>query len=76
LRAVFGALFFLAFAAYSVAYFVVAFTSSSTEWWWWFVPLYGTYKIFAASVALGIFHLGILALVFVGGYAYEEWVEV
>lgn len=63
---------FLAVAAYSISYLIVAFASESTVWWWWFVPVYGTIKIFGAGVLLGIFHVGILFVVFLGGWLVEE----
>jgi hypothetical protein len=57
---------------YSAAYLVVAFASESTIWWWWFVPIYGTFKIFQASVLLGLFHVGILVVVYVAGFLASD----
>ena len=50
---------YLAVLGYSIAYLVLAF-ATDTSWWWWFVPFYGTFRIFSASVWLGIAHVGIL----------------
>lgn len=65
---------FLVVVAYSVAYFVLAFASDSTAWWWWFVPVYGTVRIFQASVLLGFAHVGTLPAVVLAGLAID-WGE-
>lgn len=43
------------FIAYSAAWLIIAFASNPT--WWWFVPIYGDFKIFQASVWWGMFHV-------------------
>jgi hypothetical protein len=63
--AVVSAIAWLLFVAYCITWMVVAFASDPT--WWWFVPVYGDYKIFQASVWWGLFHVGTIpALIVVG----------
>jgi hypothetical protein len=64
---------FFAVVGYSVTYFVVALNSDSTVWWWWFVPIYGTIKIFGASLRQGILHVGIVPAVYLGWSIVETW---
>lgn len=65
---------FFAAVGYSITYFVVALNSDSTLWWWWFVPIYGAIKIFGASLVQGVFHVGILPVVYVGGFIVGRWI--
>ncbi len=58
---------YLAGLIYAGAYLFTAFTSDATDWWWWFVPVYGTAKIFGASIVLGAVHVGVLAYAVAGG---------
>lgn len=74
MRAAAVAIGFLVGVAYSVTYFVLAFASDATTWWWWFVPIYGTFRIFQASVLLGMAHVGVLPLFVLAGLAIE-WGE-
>lgn len=60
---------FLSIIGYSIAYLAVAFTNDATKWWWWFVPIYGSIRIFEASVAWGLFHVGILPATWIAGAA-------
>jgi hypothetical protein len=66
---------FLVVMAYSIAYFVVAFSSDATVLWWWFVPVYGTIKIFGASILLGIFHVAIISVGPLAGFVIG-WSEI
>lgn len=62
--------FYLGFITYSIAWLIVALASDPT--WWWFVPIYGDFKIFQASVWYELFHVGVLPLVLVGGALLED----
>lgn len=70
MRALLVAVAWLGFAAYSVAWFVVALASNPT--WWWFVPIYGDIKIFQASVWWELFHVGLVPLVILVGAIIED----
>lgn len=65
------ALLFLGTFAYAIAYLAVATGTDSTETWWWFVPVYGSIRIFGESLWLGVFHVGMLPLVWVTGFFME-----
>jgi FtsH-binding integral membrane protein len=54
-----------------IAFLVVAFVGESTGWWWWLVPVFGTVKIFGASVMLGMLYGCILLVVLVGALVLQ-----
>jgi hypothetical protein len=69
MRAGIGAVLWFGFAAYCIAWVIVAFASDPT--WWWFIPIYGDIKIFSESVWWGLFHIGVLPALFLVGAIME-----
>ena len=70
MRAALGFGMWIAFAAYSIAWLIVAVASDPT--WWWFVPIYGDIQIFQESIWWGFFHVGILPAAIVVGLIMEN----
>jgi hypothetical protein len=73
MRTTVAAVAWFGFAAYSIAWLVVALTSDPA--WWWFMPVYGDIKIFQASLWWELFHVGVFPLLILVGAIMGAFME-